>query len=447
MPLRKIKEYSSLQGLDSLIFEKLHNSYLTQEQWKKVDINHLKFLGLEEEIIDEFIQELTGLTSYKSDFQKLYEEAIKLYIQGRSHDAAVLFERTQQIAKKYKMLQENFKSKVWAAITWHESYYITNAYNLLLDIVNYGDRHLDSIDRWKVKRRQFYLSIDFDPQLNKLLEHLENLRQFKEDYSDIPVADFYQDQGHFLRIKGNWRDSLKQYELSWSEYISQENYKWDKAYYAAFCNLKLGDLKNAQYWCDILENTEINLPISRWAFWTLKANIFLYGGKWQKAENSIIEAENKSQIIQIHYYQNQSLLLRVRTLLLQLEYGDILNRKHPARFRFKNFQEKSSEKLDLHTKYDRILLIVDYYLACLRYILRIPPVDDYWYQYPHQVPTIFPSNVDLSEFQKRAKLTQRAINKAMKQGKYLDDYLGCNWRQQEVQERQRRLEELSNVTK
>ncbi|MFM7578151.1 MAG: hypothetical protein ACKO5Q_14595, partial [Microcystaceae cyanobacterium] len=180
--------------------------------------------------------------------------------------------------------------------------------------------------------------------------------------------------------QGKWAEALDYYELSWSEYNGDGYVKWQKASQAAYCYLRLGDLDSAQEWCNVFAETETEYPLSRLAWWTLRANIALYQGQWQQGAQYAIEAEKKADFIQP---PDQALEIRVRTLLLQPEYGDPAQVNHPARFRLK---QRVYGKPNVHEVYDRALLLADYRLACVRYPLGVPPVDDYWYQHPQQIP-------------------------------------------------------------
>ena len=114
----------------------------------------------------------------------------------------------------------------------------------------------------------------------------------------------------------------------------------------------------------------------------------------------------------------------------------------PARFRLR---QRFQGKPNVFVVYDRALLVADYRLACVRYCLGIPPVDDGWYQQGQQVPSRLPSDFQPQNFQKRVKVARRAFRLALKQATDLDGCFQCHWRQEEVQQRQTRLDELVNA--
>jgi hypothetical protein len=134
--------------------------------------------------------------------------------------------------------------------------------------------------------------------------------------------------------------------------------------------------------------------------------------------------------------------VRVRTILLQTDFGDPVNVANAARFRLR---QAFVGEPDLQTRFDRVLLIADYRLACVRYLLGLPPVDDKWYQQPQKPPELLPSHFTEAEFKKRVQLTDRSIRSAMKQAVHLDTCFQCTWRQEEVQKRSERLNEVVNA--
>jgi hypothetical protein len=277
--------------------------------------------------------------------------------------------------------------------------------------------------------------------LDKLQKRLESLSQFQQEYLQLPISDVHQFTGHLLLNQGKWTEALVEYELAWSQYDGDGYFKYHKAENACLCNLRLGNLAAAQRWCDLLGETETDCPSSRITWYTLQANLALYGGDYAQAEAHATQAEQQKDYVQ--YGAGGSFEIRVGTLLLQPDLGDPARPHHPARFRLR---QRFQGKPNVFDVYDRALLIADYRLACVRYCLGVPPVDDSWYQQPQQLPTRLPADFQLSDFQRRVQLTRRGIHLAQKQAVYLDGCFQCHWRQAEVQQRQTRLDRLVNAT-
>lgn len=373
-----------------------------------------------------------------SRFQDIYNEAGDLYKKNRSYDAAVAFEQARQVAKEYGLAQEAAEAGVWAAISWHEVSRPVKTLSLLMEILS-ADTDLDVMDRWRARKRFFLISLLYSPELEKLQRQCEKLQQFQQEYPQLPISDVHQDIGYLLAFQGKWQDALSEYELAWSKRTDDGYTNKEKAHRAGFYNLLLDKIEATQRWCQLLGQTETEWPSSRCVWHVLNSEIALYQEDWQKAEEYATQAENKADFIQDAESSYDACFLRVRTVLLQANLGDPTQTNNLARYRLR---QPYVGKPDLHTKYARALLVADYRLACVRYILRIPPVDDRWYRQPQQPPTHIPPNFKKSDFQKRVQLTERSIRYAMRQAKHLDTCFQCTWRQEEAQKRFERLNEL-----
>jgi len=375
-----------------------------------------------------------------SRFQSTYDEANELYRKSRCYDAAVMFEQARQIAREDLMAAEAAKAGVWAAISWNLAAHPMRAYTLLIDILNTAEDDLEILLRWYAQASVFGISCDYFPELDKLQQRLEALAQLQQEYPELPLADVYQLRGILLRYQGQWQAALQQYELAWVEYNGDGYLKCIKAEKAAWCNLYLGNPVAAQRWCDRLGETDTDWPNSRVAWYSLQAQLALYDGDFAQAEVYADQSEREKDRVQEG--AGGPCEIRVRTLLLQAELGDPGHPTHPARFRLR---QRFQGKPNVFVVYDRALLVADYRLACVRYCLGIPPVDDGWYQQGQQVPSRLPSDFQPQNFQKRVKVARRAFRLALKQATDLDGCFQCHWRQEEVQQRQTRLDELVNA--
>jgi hypothetical protein len=377
-----------------------------------------------------------------SRFQSIFDEAINLYKKNRSHDAAVTFEQAKQIAKEYSLSREAAEAGVWAAISWHEACCPIKALNLLIEILSGSDVDLDVMDSWRARKRRFLITLCYSPELEKLEKLLENLKLFQQEHPQLPIADVYQNEALLRMVQGRWKDALTKYELAWSTYDDEGYVKHSKAFNAGLCNLYLDKHESTQRWCQLLKKTDTEFPASQCSHYILDAEMSLYLKKWAEAENYATQAENKADLIQESEVSYRARFLKIRTLLLQNSLRDPAQTSDPARYRLR---QKHVGKPDLHATYKRALLLADYRLACVRYVVRIQPVDDLWYRQPQQIPTKLPANFKKSDFQKRVQLVDRCIRYAMRQAKHLDDCFQCTWRQEEVQQRLERLYELVNI--
>jgi hypothetical protein len=373
-------------------------------------------------------------------FHSAFHEAHTLYKKGRSYDAAVTYEQARQIAKEYALHQEAAKAGVWAAISWHEASRPRKALGLLMELLSSADEDLDTIDRWRVRKRAFQISHDYFPELEKLEIQFEKLKQFQSEYPYLPISDIHEDLSIFLNNQGKWEYALNECELAWSSYNDEGYLKYGKAYLAGMCNLYLNKSEAAQRWAYLLGQTDAEWADSRCSWHALNTEIALYLGEWEEAERQATQAENKADFLQ-SCESDSARFLRVRTLLLQISLIDPALITHSARFRLRQVYVG---KPRLATKYSRALLVADYRLACVRYILGVEPVDDLWYRQSQKIPNKLPDYFKKVDFQERVKLANRSIRYAMIRAEHLDNCFQCTWRQEEVQQRSDRLNELLN---
>ncbi|MDA0243189.1 MAG: hypothetical protein OT477_07220 [Chloroflexi bacterium] len=367
-------------------------------------------------------------------YRSIFDEAWEFYRKNRHYDAAVAFEQARHIAREGLMPDEVFQAGVWAANNWEHAGFYIKAFDLLLELLRDEPDTAPLYERWIARKRVWEILYSTNPELAKLQQRRDNLQEFWNEHPTSPKADLYHLAGILLQDQGQWAAALTQYELAWSNYDGSGNVQWEKAYRAAWCNLQLGETKATQRWCDLLGQTEMNWSQSRTDWFTLCSHLALYKGDALAAQQYAIEAEAKGDL---HQHNNQDTLdVWVRTSFLQPENGDPCQPHHPAHFRLR---QKPRFPLNVHGKYYRRLLLADFRLAAVRYLVGIPAVDDAWYQQPQQFPPTLPAHFQPSIFATRLKLTQRALNHARKQAEYLDHAFQCHWRQDEINQRQERL--------
>jgi hypothetical protein len=461
-------------NLERQNLRRLHKHYPTEESWKLASIKEVRSLLRRQENLAELLldrlsslkvseqelehssptnQEITNILKRQfkypkmSHFQSIYEEAQVLHRRGRFYDAAVMFMHSHNIAEENGMKPESSTAVVWAAISWAEASNPFTSYSLLIDITRFENTSEDRLalnERWLAKKYVLKISSSHFPELETIQKRLASLKQFQKDYPELPLSDCYELAGDLLSFQGQWQAALREYELAWVQSNDSDCAKYEKANKAAYCNLHLGKLSVANHWCSLIgeSNTHgsVNNIISDIGWCTLQANFALYAGDYTQAEIDATEAEEIQEMVQ--YGAGGPFTIHVRTLLLQMDLGDPAAPNHPARFQLRQRFHRQPNVFEI---YDRILLLADYRLACVRYTLGIFPVDDFWYQQPQQYPTDLPPNFQLQNFKRRVQVAHRAIRRALEQAAKTDSYFQCHWRQEIVQQRQTRLDEIVNM--
>jgi hypothetical protein len=136
---------------------------------------------------------------------------------------------------------------------------------------------------------------------------------------------------------------------------------------------------------------------------------------------------------------SQTEFLVLKAWLLDSDLGDPCDLAHPSR---EGLSRRSPSDQGLSDIYDRAVAVLCYRLACLRYSVGVPPVDDVYYQKPQRFPD-GQCLSDADEVRRRLYKARVAVRWAMRWAVHLDALLECDWRQLEVQAHSERIEEIA----
>jgi hypothetical protein len=131
---------------------------------------------------------------------------------------------------------------------------------------------------------------------------------------------------------------------------------------------------------------------------------------------------------------------RVRVTMLDPTAGDPIRLLHLV---CDACRVLTSSRLNVHTQFQRSLLVLDYRLACLRFCVAINPVDDEFDEGPAAVSDLglaVKGNFDQC-LRKVSAAHERARNLAAK----LDGMLECSWRGREVERRAAWIKEIARA--
>lgn len=377
---------------------------------------------------------------------ELWEEAEDLLINSRYYEAALTYEQTRQLAKDLGMDQEAAGLSLMTAICWSGVGRPLKAIGIYMELIAFPKEIIPDEVRLAAHLGYISISMDYLPSTRKLEKSLEAIDQLYEGFSDLGNIDYLLSiKGGFYANRGLFRDALRELEAAWKyQDTNKEDCKWEFVEIIHECNLRLGNERACQRWISLVWNSSSNRPYVHFLRYIICCDFALYQGRWEDAERYAVFGEERVVSIQDYSMQLDMLYRRVTSLLLREQLGDPRNIHHPARFRLR---QRQFGKLAVQEKYNRKILLINYRLACVRYILGTPPVDDMYYQEAQKIPKQLHEGFKLDNFLSRVESTQRAIRSATIIAQYLDDAFQCDWRQKEVQDRQDRLDELVNFVK
>lgn len=373
-----------------------------------------------------------------STFDDLDMDARNAYRNGHYREAALGFEQARIVAKNWDMKKEDFASGFWAAHSWQWAGEILRALGGYMELLKTIPIEAETLDVWRIRKCSYEIRRLFFPELSVLERQVAELEKIMQEYPSLPPADASLLRADLSKAQGQWATQLAYLERGWQEYNGEGYYKYIYAYNALYANLALHRLFAAQRWCSLLEQTNADSPVSRAAHIAAQIDVAFYQQYYEIAHDLLIPLERVTEDLQHAGAARTLIKLQIRCFLLQSTLGDPQKPLHPARRRFAEWIMGKPTVFDI---YNRFLLRVDYRLACVRWGLSIEAVDDKYYTQAQNLDTA-QLRCSFDEIQQRIQQAQRALACAMRYATELDRRFECSWRQQEIQERTLRLNNL-----
>jgi hypothetical protein len=132
--------------------------------------------------------------------------------------------------------------------------------------------------------------------------------------------------------------------------------------------------------------------------------------------------------------------LTMRVNLLDQNNGDPAAPHHPSR---QELKRRLAPAFSVANRYGAHLLLLDYRLACLRFVAGVSPVDDLYYNQDQEIPVSVPA-VDAAEFASRLRKARKTAQWTLRYAQKLDTMLECDWREKELLTRIERIEQIAN---
>jgi len=371
---------------------------------------------------------------------KIAEEARQAYDAGRMAESELLYRRAASDAFELGDLAAWFKHTVWAAnATWLRGD-AKASLTLLLEARQSEPEDASQNERWVARKLFFVIARSTRPERARLEHFLADLRSYAAAYH-VPGGDFAQLEGRLFLSRGDWRTALTRHEAAWQAYDGNGYYKSGKAYSAAHCCLRLGQLAACRDWIAALDQEGKDASHH---VWSAELTLRLAIAEGQPLVTLL--SHLRTYIDRAAKQQRYGIIDEVRELtarvhLLDPYAGDPATHFHPARA---ELRRSPKNRQDAHYRYASHLLFLDYRLACLRHGGSIPAVDDFYYYQPQQVPAhLMPADPD--QFQRRLHKARSAAQSTLRYARDLDNLLECDWRQREVQARSERIEEMARA--
>lgn len=376
--------------------------------------------------------------SLPTRYLELYHDGLVAKRAGFAREGALLMEQAYRLAQQCHMPEAAFEAGVWA-VDCYETFDPLHTLELLTELLADVPPQVDPAPVCHARLKAFHMYLFWMPSCQDITTRLEELERMVVTHptivlpSDVPYL-----RGRFSYSCGQWSSALEQFELAWSRYTPGRGFpKHAIAQYAIHSNLQLRDRRAAGRWCAQLAEMHTDPSFDRVAWYEAQAETSLWDGRTDDAKIAAEAMEERAASLQRPDWQQRVCDLRVRTQLLHAPSDDPADARHAAR---QLLTARVGGKLYVHVQYERLRLLADYRLACVRHAAGVPPVDDLWYQHPQTLPDRPPAAP--ADFQRRVFHARRAYGRALRYSKHLDGCFECDWRQEEIREHRSRLEAI-----
>jgi hypothetical protein len=367
-----------------------------------------------------------------SNVTRLHEDAQSAYRGGHFREALLFF---RQAAGQAEMLGDRaawFENLVWASKLASVLHDFPLALRLLVDARAAEPPDRPDHEAMLARIHQLEITLICNPLLPRVLEQLDDLRQFA-----ISPADIENILSRIALSRGHFAQAREGYERAWHMYTPSTGGFVKEAHAAGNinCCLEMGDVAGVKQWITALEGV-----VSSHDYYHKKTVIdsrlklaLLEGASFQELRGFFRASEDLAES------EDDCRLFRARVLLLDPDGGDPANRTHPVR---QSLARRFGSRWSIDNICARRMLLLDYRLAVLRYAAGITPVDDHYYSQRQALPVRLQPVVAENDLAERVRKARAAADWALASARKLDSALECDYRQRKVEARRERIEEI-----
>lgn len=373
-----------------------------------------------------------------ASYEELHSEAFQAYRSGQCRYASLKF---QEAATRARALNDEgnwFSSTVWAA----EAEYLLGRYSLAQSLLLRSAMRVSDnrdFERWIYYRLRFLVSAQWRPRKQDLAAAIDNL---KEELRRFRYArrDFDYCRLLFFQMQGEWQAALACGEKAFHEDDSEGVVQLEVARMCADLCIRLKRYSAAEEWIEaihvesewrrgwnefiLVRQSECRLRLAR-----------ARGDDIATVNKRLRDFKEKARVVDDFNSAFARTDAELRVSLADPACGDPAQPWHPARV---ICRARLATPLNIHHRYTWHLHVLDYRLACVRYGLGLPAVDEE-HQGPPEAPLTVTPGVDHRRSLQRAEV---ALFRVIRFAARLDGMLVCAWRMAEVARRERWLSAL-----
>lgn len=372
---------------------------------------------------------------------ELDKDAWQAYRQSHFRDAALIWLQASDQSRELGNATDWYKYRFWVAEALNRAGHYAKALNLLLEIGLHEPADRPNYEASLAQTKLVQITLLTNPDYKQLQTYLYDYQQLTTRQK-MPAGDLPHMQGKILFRQGFFNQALNAYEQAWQVYDNSGYVKYTKAFCAAECCLKLGQIKQAQDWLQAGVNTQENYQegLNLAAALELQIALAVSTPSTLKTLPSLLSQLDDmiigSQAGEDHCILNE---FSVRVHLLCQPQLDPMQASHLAQ---QSLLRPLQNRKDVHNQFEYRLLILDFRLAALRFLVGIAAVDDLYYAQSQVLPEKS-AIIDSSQCKKRLQRVLASHQQAKRYGGRIDKMLQCTYRQNEVTKRYQRIQEIA----
>ncbi|WP_417393750.1 hypothetical protein [Gimesia chilikensis] len=367
----------------------------------------------------------------------LVDHAYETYRQGRFAEAGVLAGQLCKEAKKAGSDGMAFQLGLLEVQSLLSAGKPLGALNRLLSMESWKTPQHESL--FDMRKQTFNLLRSYNPNVTQLETRLAELESLARRALDGVVADFRLYEYLFLIDQGKDEKALNAIELAWSERgTATMNHAHSTAAFGCLANLRLKRRAQAEEWVKIIERDgEITCLGYRSDLAECQAQLALFDGRVEDVFHYGLQQRRVAREYQDVIRVQEAVEIQVRSLLIDGTNGDPVDRTSGV---LDVLKHDPPGKRSVQLEFTFSLLILDIRLAAVRWAVGMQPAEDFWYQSPQVVASEL--RVVKDEVIRRIEKAKAAIRRTDKIARRVDQAFGCDWRQETVHRRSKRLQEV-----
>ena len=371
------------------------------------------------------------------------DQALKLWCIGLYREAAVTLEdAARDIGEGGEGVREGL---VLAAMVWVFAGVHENAVRCLLEGGEIGMRGA-SVELEYIRRRSaLEAMLALKPRANELEARMRELEAFSKAHQNAYRAGVRYLRAELMAACGDWSACLEERRGIWTSRGQGAVCSPRQAFGLLESALRTGKEEEIARWREKLDGCERWTPGKCCEPWVLCGRVLvgLYRGEAVEAMRHASELAESVAVASWPRMVELARELRTRASLLDRGLGDPEGRTHPARVALGGLRRG---RRGTALRFGKWVLLVDYQLACVRYVARMYPVDDLYYRV-RQGEVRKVGGISAMHLGKRVARARLVVARARAVAVGVDRGLGCRWREEEVGRREERLEEIVERTR